>query len=192
MQLKLATSLLSLLSSIKQLIMVLDHMKAVGPELAAVLPQDGIPWYKKAFLRRLNFSVFCLVLFSSANGYDGSMMNGLQALPQWGIFMHNPTGAYLGFVVAVQSLGATVSFPAVAFANNKFGRKKTIAFGYTGLIIGVILTTAAHNQAMFILGRFFIGMATACVRIPGNNSFLIPDCFMSCKTCLESKISCNS
>ena len=142
--------------------MVIKSMKAVGPELAATLPQDNRPWYKKRHLLRLNFSIFCLVLYSSANGYDGSMMNGLQALPQWGQFMGNPTSAYLGFVVAVQSLGATIFFPAVAFANNKFGRWKTIAFGYVWLVLGVILTTAAHNPAMFILGRLFIGGATAC------------------------------
>ena len=56
--------------------MVLSHLKAVGPELAAVLPQDGEAWYKKRNLRRLNFSIFCMVILASANGYDGSLMNG--------------------------------------------------------------------------------------------------------------------
>ena len=142
--------------------MGLSHIKAVGPELAAVLPNDGIPWYKKPYLAKLNFSVFCLVLYSSANGYDGSMMNGLQALPEWGRFVGNATGAYLGFIVAVQSLGATICFPIVAYANNRFGRWKTIAFGYSFLVLGVVLQTAAQNQVMFILGRLLIGGATAC------------------------------
>ena len=142
--------------------MVLAHLKSVGEELAAVLPEDGIPWYKKAHLRRLNFSVFCLVLYSSANGYDGSMMNGLQALPQWGEFMGNPGGSYLGFIVAVQSLGAVIGLPVVAWMNNWWGRWKTMVLGYLFLVLGVILSTAANNHAMFILGRLFIGMATAC------------------------------
>lgn len=142
--------------------MHLNHLKAVGPELAAVLPKDDTPWYKKPHLLKLNLSIFCLVLYSSANGYDGSMMNGLQALHEWGRFMGGPTGAYLGFVVAVQSLGATVCFPVVAYANNKFGRWRSIAFGYLWLVLGVVLTTAAQNPAMFILGRLFIGGATAC------------------------------
>ena len=63
--------------------MVFDHVKGVGEGLAGVLPHDSIPWYKKPSLLRLNFSIICLVAFSSANGYDGSMMNGLQTLPQW-------------------------------------------------------------------------------------------------------------
>jgi hypothetical protein len=65
--------------------------KGIGPALAAVLPQDGIPWYKKPYLLKLNICLFSLFLFSSANGYDGSMMNGLQALPQWQDALHHPT-----------------------------------------------------------------------------------------------------
>lgn len=37
--------------------------KAVGDELLAVLPKDGIPWYKKAHLLKLHFCVFSLVMF---------------------------------------------------------------------------------------------------------------------------------
>ncbi|THY13155.1 general substrate transporter [Aureobasidium pullulans] len=66
---------------------------AVGDDLAAVLP-DG-PWHKKAHLVKLNFVVVSLVLFSSANGYDGSLMNGLQALNQWNDHFDRPAGAFL-------------------------------------------------------------------------------------------------
>ena len=65
--------------------------KAIGREMAQYIPQDGKPWFKKPHLLRLNFYLFSLFLFSAANGYDGSMMNGLQALPQWHDFMNNPT-----------------------------------------------------------------------------------------------------
>jgi hypothetical protein len=64
--------------------------KGIGPALAAVLPQDGIPWYKKPYLLKLNICLFSLFLFSSANGYDGSLMNGLQALPQWQDSLNHP------------------------------------------------------------------------------------------------------
>ncbi len=141
--------------------MVLDHMKGVGAELTAVLPDDKIPWYQKRHLIRLNFSIFCLITISSANGYDGSMMNGLQALPQWQAFMHEPKGAWLGFVNAVQSLGSFVCFPVVAWAANKFGRKRTLLIAYFWLFLGVGLQTGARNPAMFVLGRLFIGGTTS-------------------------------
>lgn len=130
---------------------------ALGPELAACMPKDGIPWYKKKHLLKLNFCMFCLFMFASANGYDGSMMNGLQALPQWQTFMNTPTGAWLGFINAVQSLGAFCCYPVVAWSNNKFGRKKSIAVGYFWLALGVSIQTAAQNPAMFVVGRLCIG-----------------------------------
>ena len=65
--------------------------KGIGPALAAVLPQDDLKWYQKPYLVKLNVCLFSLFLFSSANGYDGSMMNGLQALPQWEVALHRPT-----------------------------------------------------------------------------------------------------
>lgn len=130
---------------------------AFGPELAAVLTNDATPWYKQPHLLRLNFCLFSLFLFSSANGYDGSLMNGLQALTQWNAFMDYPTGAWLGFINAVPFLGAVVCYPVVAWTNNKIGRKKSVAIGYFWLVLGTSLQTASHNHASFVLGRLFTG-----------------------------------
>jgi MFS family permease len=135
--------------------------KGVGLELAAVLPKDAPPWYKQSHLVKLNFTLLCLILFSSANGYDGSMMNGLQALPQWQEFMGVPTGPWLGFVNAVQSLGALCLYPVVAWSNNRFGRKKTIGVGYFWLALGAGLGAGAKNPAMFVIGRLCIGGTSA-------------------------------
>ena len=76
----------------------------IGAELAAVLPAENRGWWKHRHLRWLNFYVFCTMLLSAANGYDGSMMTGLQSLEQWQTFMGHPTGAWLGFIIAIQSL----------------------------------------------------------------------------------------
>ncbi|KAH6611692.1 general substrate transporter [Boeremia exigua] len=140
--------------------MVLAHLKAVGAELAAVLPENDLPWYKKPNLRRLIYSSTSMFLLASANGYDGSMMNGLQALPQWENFMDTPTGAWLGFINAVQSLGAFSAYPVAAYCANKFGRKRTMYVAYFWLALGVALQTAAQNTTMFIFGRLFIGGVT--------------------------------
>ncbi len=145
--------------------MLFDPLKAVGPELVAALPQSNDAWYKNSHLRRLNFSVFCLVILASANGYDGSLMNGLQALPQWESFMDHPTGAWLGFINAIQSLGSFITFPAVAWSANRFGRKKTLFVAYIWLCLGVGLQAGAQSPTMFTLGRLFIGGVTSCFGI---------------------------
>ncbi|KAH7149026.1 general substrate transporter [Dactylonectria estremocensis] len=133
--------------------------KAVGQELAAVLPNTG-PWYKQKHLIRLNFCILSMIMFSSSNGYDGSMMNGLLALPQWGTFMGNPSGAWLGFINAVYSLGSVIVYPVAAWMCNKYGRKPGIWIGYGFLVLGTALQTAANGPAAFILARVFLGCAS--------------------------------
>lgn len=135
--------------------------KGVGPALAAVLPHDGLRWYQKGHLLKLNFCIISAALFSSANGYDGSMMNGLQALPQWQEFMGHPTGSWLGFISAVQSLGACIGYPLAAWLSNKIGRKPVLMASYLWLLLGVGLQTGARNQAMFVMGRLFLGGVTS-------------------------------
>ncbi|KAM0546482.1 hypothetical protein ACHAPJ_010840 [Fusarium lateritium] len=135
--------------------------KAVGPELAAVLPADDKPWYKKPNLLRLNFCIVSLFLLASGNGYDGSMGNGLLALPHWQSFMNYPTGAWLGFISGAQNLGAILVYPIVAWSSNRYGRKPTIFFGYIWLFLGAGLQTGAINIPMFVVARIVIGFASA-------------------------------
>jgi MFS family permease len=89
-------------------------------------------------------------------------MNGLQSLTQWENFMDHPTGAWLGFIGAIQSLGAMLGMPLQAWAANKFGRKPCILVGYIFMILGVGIQVGAHNPAMFIVSRLFIGFSGAC------------------------------
>jgi hypothetical protein len=56
-------------------------------------------------LLRLNLYVL-IILFSSAGmGFDGSMMNGLQALSTWTTYFHNPSASLLGVTNAVLNIG---------------------------------------------------------------------------------------
>jgi hypothetical protein len=45
--------------------------------------QRGKWWFQDGGLLRLYFLIFIAVLSSATNGYDGSMMNGLQTLTYW-------------------------------------------------------------------------------------------------------------
>ena len=88
-------------------------------------------------------------------------MNGLQALPQWYVFMNHPAGAWLGFINAIYWLGNGVSYPIAALVANKYGRKLGVYIGYCFLVLGVVLQTAAENEITFVLARLFLGMASA-------------------------------
>jgi MFS family permease len=109
----------------------------------------------------LNYIIISLVLFSSANGYDGSLMNGLQALNEWNRFMDYPTGVKLGWINAIILLGSGVGSPIAAWISNRFGRKPGLYVGYIFMILGSVLQTASPNRAAFLLARLFIGVASA-------------------------------
>lgn len=54
----------------------------VGAALAEVLPVTSKWWFQQSHLLRLNLILLVPLLSSSVAGYDGSLMNGLQSLPQ--------------------------------------------------------------------------------------------------------------
>jgi hypothetical protein len=59
-------------------------------------------WTNNKRLIALNGWIVLLLITSSTNGYDGSMMNGLQSLHQWNAAFNNPTGSMLGLLNAIQ------------------------------------------------------------------------------------------
>ncbi|KAJ4175292.1 hypothetical protein NW754_005713 [Fusarium falciforme] len=136
-----------------------SEARPAGVELAAVLPNDGIPWYKHKHLVKVNFCVMSLMLFSGSNGFYGSLMNSLLALPWWRDFMDNPTGAWLGFINAAYALGCAIGYPIAAYVSNRWGRKLPVWISVLFSFIGVAMQTAAQNQATFIIARFFQGLS---------------------------------
>lgn len=99
---------------------------------------------------------------ASANGFDGSLMNGLQALKQWNHFMDSPSGAWLGFINVSYWITVGLASPVVGWAANKYGRKPPLYAGYVFLLIATAVQTGAKDPAMFITARFLLGPATAC------------------------------
>lgn len=135
--------------------------RQVGQSLATILEDEKRAWYQVPHLLVLNINLTLLCLLSAANGYDYSLMNGLQALVPWQEFLDHPTGAWLGFIAAVQALGSTLAYAYVPWCNNRFGRKKTLAGGYVWIVVGTVVMAASPNATAFILGRFLTGCASA-------------------------------
>ena len=57
---------------------------AAQSEVNRLLKLDNTPWYQKPNLRRLYFFLVPAVLgVEMTSGYDGSILNGLQAVGPW-------------------------------------------------------------------------------------------------------------
>jgi sugar porter (SP) family MFS transporter len=114
-------------------------------------------WYNNRRLITLNAWIFLMLITSSTNGYDGSMMNGLQTLPQWKQAFNNPDGGQLGLLNAIQNIGTFGALPFSPYVTDYFGRRFAIFLGASLMCAGAAIQTASQNVQMFIGARFLLG-----------------------------------
>jgi sugar porter (SP) family MFS transporter len=133
-----------------------EHKNVIG---GREFPQ--VTWYKDPQLRKLYAISLILIISQATNGFDGSMMNGLQSLVYWQNYFSHPDGPHLGLLNAIQSVGAVVAIPTVPYFSDGIGRKYTIIIGCILMFIGIALQSAAVNIGMFIAARFMIGFGVS-------------------------------
>ncbi|KAH7912200.1 hexose transporter [Hygrophoropsis aurantiaca] len=114
-------------------------------------------WYNNRRIIALNAWIVLLLITSSTNGYDGSMMNGLQTLPQWSIPFGSPSGGKLGLLNAIQNIGALAGYPFAPYLADGIGRRKTVFLGAAIMCVATAVQTASQSVGMFIGARFLIG-----------------------------------
>ncbi|KIM53699.1 hypothetical protein SCLCIDRAFT_31680 [Scleroderma citrinum Foug A] len=122
-------------------------------------------WYNNKRIILLNAWIVLFLITSSTVGYDGSMMNGLQSLPQWQSAFNYPSNGLLGLLNAIQSIGLLVGCPVAPYFSDGIGRRKTVFVGAAIMLAGTALQTASQSVRMFIAARFFVGFGLA---IAGN------------------------
>ncbi|KAB5589620.1 Sugar transporter STL1 [Ceratobasidium theobromae] len=88
---------------------------------------------------------------------DGSLLNGLQTLPQWNTYFDTPSGNRLGLISASQYLPAIVVPLFAAWTNDKFGRKFILWIGGVLVIIGAVVQATAKGDGQFIASRVIVG-----------------------------------
>ena len=100
------------------------HSEFISADPAPMeVPQ--VTWWKHRGLRKLYPMMPILFLGSTINGYDGSLLNGLQTMTPWqdcehkqtlrdlhadiGEDFNNPSGSTLGLFTAIQNIGGICS-----------------------------------------------------------------------------------
>ncbi|KAJ3528956.1 hypothetical protein NMY22_g9196 [Coprinellus aureogranulatus] len=114
-------------------------------------------WYNNRRLIALNAWILLLLIHFLHNGYDGSMMNGLQSVDQWRIYFNNPSGGKLGLLNAIQNIGSLAAYPFAPYLADGLGRRTSIFFGASVMCIATAIQTASQSVGMFIGARFLIG-----------------------------------
>ncbi|KAH9915058.1 general substrate transporter [Epithele typhae] len=128
-----------------------------GNAAFAHLLHSSTPWWKNWRLLKLNLCIALLLITSTTNGYDGSMMNGLQTLPQWNQAFDYPQSAKLGLLSAIQNIGCLAAYPFSPYMSDGLGRRISVIFGAVIMCVATVLQTASNSVGMFIGARFLIG-----------------------------------
>ncbi|CCH41021.1 Hexose transporter 2 [Wickerhamomyces ciferrii] len=142
------------------------------PKIKAYLPDYGKSWYKVPHLLKLNSILMIVSLTSTNTGYDGSLLNAFQSMPDWAHAMGKPTGATLGAVANGVVFGCALGFTIAPMISDRVGRRNAITVGNIIMLIGAILQSCAgawltvrgeyeHNDqrtyAMFLVARIILG-----------------------------------
>ncbi|KAL4765782.1 hexose transporter protein [Aspergillus foveolatus] len=140
-----------------------NHDTFEGLVLRDVIPDGRKPWYRDWTLLKLNTLLLCALLTQIASGYDSSMLNGMQSLPQWVSYFGQPTGTRLGAMTFGPTGGTLISVLISSQLCERFGRRYPICGGSIVIIVGGILQAAAVNYGMFVLSRFVVGFGLGIV-----------------------------
>ncbi|KAF7553593.1 hypothetical protein G7Z17_g3521 [Cylindrodendrum hubeiense] len=122
-----------------------------------------VPWWKRRNLLTLYTYIVVLILTNTANGFDGSMMNGLQTLSYWQEYFGEPRGPILGLFNASMSLGSLCGLFVVPYLIDRAGRKSGLVVGCTVMLLAVGLQTGARSFGMFVAARLILGFGDSIV-----------------------------
>lgn len=139
-----------------------DHQSDIQvTTLAEVTPKLTKPWFTYRHIATLNLLLVGGLLAQVVCGYDGSMMNGLQALPTWEKYFNHPRGTILGTMSNGMSIGALIMMPFVSYIIDYIGRRWGVITGCVIICIGAALQGGAKTFGMFVGGRILLGVGGA-------------------------------
>ncbi|KAJ2963793.1 hypothetical protein NQZ79_g1213 [Umbelopsis isabellina] len=122
-------------------------------------------WASEGGMLVLYWYSWILIINSAINGYDGSMMNGLQVLDTWSGYFNHPSDSQLGLLNAIQQVGGICGLFIASTMTDRLGRRWAIMIGSIIVLLGVGLQSGSTTVEMFIAARFLIGFGTS---ISGN------------------------
>ncbi|KAI0001426.1 general substrate transporter, partial [Russula compacta] len=115
------------------------------------------PWWRHRGVLLLNLYLCLPLLTGCINGYDSSLVNGLQILPAWQNQFKSPRGMTLGAITSAQMIGCLAGLPFTPFCSDRFGRRVTLVVGAILMLGGVALQAIALTIGQFIGARVLVG-----------------------------------
>lgn len=130
-----------------------------GNEVYKSLANNAHPrWTRDPGLRRLNFGISLMFASAAANGYDGTLINGLFSNPRFNANIGNVSSSLLGITVAGISLGGTPTFVPASYVSDYMGRRVTVAIGSSLMLAAAVIQAATSGIYAFLGTRIMLGI----------------------------------
>ncbi|WWD20487.1 hypothetical protein CI109_104963 [Kwoniella shandongensis] len=130
-------------------------------------------WWKDPGMRTGFLHIFTLYTAVYSLGYDGSLLNGLQALTEWNRDFGTPSGTKLGLIAASYYLPKIPLTFVIAWMVDKYGRKIGLYCGAFFMLIGAIVGGTSHSVGQLVGSRVLLGVGTAAAQVTA--AALVPE-----------------
>ncbi|KAJ7733328.1 general substrate transporter [Mycena metata] len=127
---------------------------------AAIVKSDLRGFSRRSFM--LYFVVMVGFLNAVSSGFDGSLMSGINAMPQYlHFFGYQSTGLATGIVFMIYVSGNCAGALVAGPATERYGRRGGMFLGGLFILVGSAVSTSAQTRSTFIGGRFVLGFGIA-------------------------------
>ncbi|KAI0671410.1 general substrate transporter [Trametes maxima] len=125
----------------------------------------------------IGIAVFCAI-GSFLFGYDSGIISSVITFSFFKSFVNNPENydSLSGAVVSTFTGGCFFGAAGAGWANDKFGRKRTVQFGALVALWGCAMQAGANNFACMLVGRIVAGFAIGILSmtVPLYNTEIAP------------------
>ncbi|KAL2074227.1 hypothetical protein VTL71DRAFT_8005 [Oculimacula yallundae] len=141
---------------------------AVAIEIAEEVDSSKYsPWTWSMF--RLYGVLFVAYCCGCLNGYDGSLMGGLNGMTSYQqTFNMKTSGSSTGIVFMIYNCGSLAAAPLVPYATDRLGRRIGMFIGAVVIIAGTCVQATSKAMPQFMGGRFLLGFGVSycCIAAP--------------------------
>lgn len=109
------------------------------------------------------YAVLCIpYLCGCLNGYDGSLMGGLNAMDSYKSFFNKEVvDESTGLIFAMYNIGSVAAVFFTGPVNDYFGRRWGMFTGALIIIIGTCVQAPSQTERQFLAGRFVLGFGVS-------------------------------
>ncbi|KAG8743615.1 hypothetical protein FRC10_011678 [Ceratobasidium sp. 414] len=127
---------------------------------AAVTQSKLNPWSRDSLT--LYWCCFVSFLCSCANGYDGSLMTAVNAMPYYqSKFNAGTLGSTTGIIFAIYTIGGVCAPWFAGPITDRTGRRGGMFVGAVLICVGTAIIASSNVKGQFIAGRFILGFGVS-------------------------------